>query len=110
MTYQEAEALMQRSRSGRVKLAHETYLQKDDKGNFVIKYWYTNVVEILKDGFYRLSSGGYQTHTTKKRINTYAPVNVFQRNWDWFLGGGIPFEDGILVDSDGLPVNGNQPA
>lgn len=110
LTYSEAQALLSKSRSGQVKLAHRTYLQHGNDGNPIIQYWYTPVVEILQNGFYRLSSGGHCTRTTKQRINTYAPVNVFQHNREWFLNASRPFEDGIVVDSQGNPYDGTQPA
>lgn len=46
----------------------------------------TNIIE-YKDNKIILNSEGYQTHTTKKRINNFLPKNVYlyQKNWQWYI-------------------------
>jgi hypothetical protein len=44
-----------------------------------------------------LNSGGYRTHTTKKRINQYSPVRIYQKNFEWFLADGTEFEDNMVI-------------
>ena len=34
---------------------------------------------------------------SKKRINKYSPVGVFQKDWEWFTSHGTPFQEGMLV-------------
>ena len=59
----------------------------------------------------RLDSGGWETFTTKERMNRYLPegVSVFQKAGVWYVGdlrfGGIvevPFSDGMLIRPDSV--------
>jgi len=61
----------------------------------------------------KLSSCGYQTVTTKSRLNAILQevkygCNVFQKNWDWFVSYNdqtASFWDGmILLDADSLQI------
>ena len=61
----------------------------------------------------KLSSCGYQTNTTKSRLNAILDevkygCRVFQRNWNWFVSYNEDtkdFFDGmILIDADHLEV------
>ena len=61
----------------------------------------------------KLSSCGYQTNTTKSRLNAILQevkcgCNVFQKNFDWFVKYNdqvASFWDGmILVDADSLQI------
>ena len=61
----------------------------------------------------KLSSCGYQTNTTKSRLNAILDevkmgCRVFQKNWDWFVSYNdqtASFWDGmILIDSDSLQI------
>ena len=59
----------------------------------------------------KISSCGYQTNTTKSRLNALLEevkwgCKVFQKNWDWFVSYNDQttlFRDGmILLDADSL--------
>ena len=61
----------------------------------------------------KLSSCGYQTVTTKSRLNALLEevkygARVFQKNWDWFVSYNdqtASFWDGmILLDADSLQI------
>jgi len=61
----------------------------------------------------KLSSCGYQTNTTKSRLNAILEevkygCKVFQKQWDWFVSYNNQtqsFWDGmILIDADSLEV------
>ena len=61
----------------------------------------------------KLSSCGYQTVTTKSRLNAILQevkygCNVFQKNWNWFVSYNdhtASFWDGmILIDADSLQI------
>lgn len=34
-----------------------------------------------------INDGGYQSNTTKERLNGFPNVNIHQKNWQWFLNG-----------------------
>ena len=61
----------------------------------------------------KLSSCGYETNTTKSRLNAILEevkngCKVFQKNWNWFVSYNnqtARFWDGmILVDADSLQI------
>ena len=61
----------------------------------------------------KLSSCGYETNTTKSRLNAILEevkwgCKVFQKNWNWFVsyqGQTASFWDGmILLDADSLQI------
>ena len=82
---------------GQRKIGNNTYAYIEYDGSVSIELHGTKVVVFYPNGFVKLNSGGYHTHTTKKRINQYSPVGVYQKNFEWFLRDGTPFEDNILV-------------
>lgn len=105
MTHTEAAAKFKRCRNKDVgyHLGKATLLQKRG-GAFAIKFHDTDVVMIRPDGTYRLNSGGWRSVTTKKRIRCYSPCCLFQTRGMWYVGD-ILYKDGMLIDSDGKPVN-----
>jgi len=111
MTYQDARRLFTTAKnkdngkplSNHTRLKHIGETPNGD--TYAIQYWNTYVVMIHEDGTYTLDSGGWQTITTKKRINEYAPVYVFQKNYEWFLEDNIPFYDGMKINSAGEVIS-----
>lgn len=98
MTYREAVKLVhgKTNRQSR-KIANNTYAEIEHDDSVSISLHGTTVVKFFPNGLVQLNSGGYRTHTTKERINRYSPVGVYQKNWEWFLSDGTPFEDKMLV-------------
>ena len=72
-------------------------------GTQIIRLHRTNIVTI-KNGVYTLNSGGWQTLTTKDRINTFAPVRIYQKDFVWYIDD-IQFFDGIKINSNGDVLN-----
>lgn len=80
-------------------------------GGTVITYASTPIVHIHPDKSVTLNSGGYQTVTTKRKMNQAARqfslgYGVHQRNFDWFVSkwdnsigwyDERPFEDGMVI-------------
>ncbi len=104
-TFSECESLLANRDSK--KIDNNTWLRRVDTDTFAIQLHRTDVVRILRSGLYRLYSGGYQTNTTKDRLNRYSPANVYQTGGQWLVnGGGIrskvhTFFDGITIDETG---------
>jgi hypothetical protein len=98
MTYREIVKLVhgKTNRKSR-KLANNTYAKIEYDDSVSIDLHGTTVVKFFPNGLVQLNSGGYHTNTTKERINRYSPVGVYQKNWEWFLSDGRPFEDKMLV-------------
>jgi hypothetical protein len=116
MNYEAANALLSGRNKGSRKLENNTYLIRVDKNTIAVQLHHTNVVTFHKDGRIILRTGGWQTVTTKDRLNNYSPVRVFQRDYEWFVAfpkadGGydwknaIEFESGMDVRHNPVAVN-----
>lgn len=84
-------------------LANYRDLIVDYMGNRYIYYHNTAIVVELADGSFRLSSGGWETKSTKERINQHLPGNckLVQKDYDWYInkdGELIEFESGMIID------------
>ena len=73
-------------------------------------YLHGNKIAEVGEGFVRLYDGGWQSNTTKSRLNAILQVHgipgegVFQKNWTWFLRSKwgtefstIPFFSGMRL-------------
>ena len=87
--------------------AHKTAVFVDDDNFTKVIYHSTKVVEFNRDTIV-LNSGGYETKTTKDRMNQtakeyYLDYAVFQFDFEWFVKVGnkvYPFEDKMILKSD----------
>jgi len=74
-------------------------------GSVGVKYHNTVVIRKYVDGSVVLNSGGWQTRTTKERINTDLHLgHIQQANNEWFYVFGekrIRFFDGMRIDKNG---------
>jgi hypothetical protein len=102
MTHGQAANVFARARSKDAgkRLENNTRLVKmgDD---YVVILHNTAVVTIHADGTYTLRSGGWETVTTKDRINKYSPARIWQRKFVWYLANGAEFFSGVRVDAAG---------
>lgn len=87
------------------KLSNNTYLRKE--GNvFIVKLHNTDIFKVFEDNTYELNTGGWQTVTTKSRLNEFTPARIHQCKGIWYIGSDkIPFYDGIRINSSGEPVD-----
>jgi hypothetical protein len=101
MTHTEAVSMVRGKRNAdRRKVGNNTYAEILHDGTVAIKLHNTYVIKINPNGTYTLNSGGWQTVTTKDRINQYSPRRVYQRKYEWFVdinGKEYPFMDGMVV-------------
>lgn len=82
-----ADCLNVKLRGGQKKLAGNTYLV--ELGDcFGVKLHNTFIVKLYADGRVEYNSGGWMTSTTKKRMNSYSPYYIQQKNnlWSVWLG------------------------
>lgn len=102
MNYQKATDLIGKRDSK--KLGNNTYLVRrgDD---FAVKLHNTDVVTIHADNTYTLNTGGWQTVTTKDRINGYSPARIYQNKGLWYMRGGSVYYDGIRIDAAGEVIS-----
>ena len=73
-------------------------------GTFVYLHGH-NIATISNEGDIRLSSSGWETFTTKTRLNAILDcfvhnIGIFQRDWVWYITGKDftePFFDGYVI-------------
>ena len=101
MTHNEAVLMVRGKRNAnRRKVGNNTYAEILHDNSVGIMLHSTYVVKIHPDDTYTLQTGGWQTVTTKDRINQYSPVRVYQRKYEWFVklnGKEYPFMEGMVV-------------
>ena len=101
MNHAEAIKMVRGKRNAeRRRVGNNTYAEILPNGSVGIMLHSTYVVKIHENNTYTLNSGGWQTLTTKDRINQYSPRRVYQRNFEWFVninGEEFPFIDGMVV-------------
>lgn len=88
------------------KIDNNTWEVLDNDGNVIaIRLHDTNIIT-YQGHKVTLDSGGWQTMTTKARLNRYLPdgVSISQKNFDWFVHDTRdntvkPFTDGMTIAS-----------
>jgi len=69
-------------------------------------YLYSNLIAMVADTWLELFDAGYQTATTKSRLNAILRAHgngetIYQKNFDWFVStkdGEVPFHGNIKLD------------
>jgi hypothetical protein len=86
------------------KIAHNTYVELRGGNTFAIRFHQTDVVTYHPDGQIILNTGGWQTVTTKARLNTFSPARVYSDRRQWFVSTSNcqhrPFFDGMNVGAE----------
>lgn len=83
-------------------VGHKTKLF-ENADSWRVRYHATDVISYnAKTNEYTLDSGGWDTNTTKKRINAYLPTGYYitQRKFEWYLqtpAGEIKFVDNMKI-------------
>src|SRR5438552_3875156 len=78
-----------------------TWVRRDFLRRYIaILYHRTEVVRYYSDGRITVHIDHHYTVTTKKRINTFAPVRIFQRNFIWYIAENVRFIEGMQVNSN----------
>ena len=75
------------------------------EGRDALVYLHGNHIATVGDTFVTIFDGGWQSNTTKSRLNAicneFRPqAGVFQKNFDWFIRHGnaiFPFYSGSLI-------------
>lgn len=107
MNYQEALALIKTARDKcRKPIANNTYLILDTNSNDIaVRLHHTDILTFKPDGSLILDTGGWETMTTKARMNEYLDrPRVGSERGVWTVSaGGIEYfyEDGMTIKPDG---------
>lgn len=79
----------------------EVKILKDEgslKPNFARLILHGNTIAELSHKGLQISSGGWQTNTTKERLNGLPNVSIHQKDFQWYLNGHIWHGDWIKID------------
>lgn len=103
-----AQYLDRAARAGERPAGNNTRVVRRGNGTVAIHLHHTDVVVYERVGIIRLHNGGYQTVTTKDRLNRHTPKGwrVRQEDFTWYvttpqIDGEIVFEDGMAFHRDG---------
>ena len=82
-----------------------TRVEVNNHGDTFVYLHGHNIATISKWGDIRLSSCGWETVTTKSRLNAILDcfvhnMSIYQRDWQWYISGSDftePFFDGYMI-------------
>lgn len=67
------------------KLGNNTFLLKMSDKEFAVRLHNSLIVRIFDNGTYTVSTCGFNTATTRERINKYSPARVYHKKKQLFL-------------------------
>ena len=67
------------------KVANNTWFARLQNGVSIYKFHNTEIIRVLPTGHIYLNNGGWHTSTTKNRMNDFAPVHIYQRDFHWYV-------------------------
>jgi len=106
MTFPQADTLLQGRCRERRKLENNTYLERRDSDAIAVRLHRTDVLTFYRDGGIGIDTGGWNTVTTRDRMNRYLPNpwRVGSERGTLVLYRMRPFawEPMCTVDGDGL--------
>ncbi len=97
--------------AARRKIDNNTYLERRGDDAIAVKLHATDIVTFHRDGRVTINSGGWQTVTTKDRLNNYSPLRVYADKGVWYVSDGektVVYEDGLTTDTEGRLVEGGR--
>ena len=123
MTYTEADAMLQGRCKNSRKLENNTYLKRRGVGAIAVRLHSTDIITLYADGSLRICMGGWNTMTTKDRLNGFLPHpwRVWSHTRKYGAGHVVIGErwnervvfdshDVILVSPEGEITGGHGPA
>lgn len=102
-TYHEAAAYLG-AKEDRPLPGRATRIHRREDGSIGIRYQSTDVVIYHPSKRITLQTGGWQSATTKGRINEYTSARIYASKGIWYFQGGILFRDGATIREDGSPI------
>ena len=101
------------SEKGSKQIGHNTIVHRIDDSTVAVKYHRTNILKISEDNTVTISTGGWETSTTKDRLNQFLGCRgfgIFQKKGVWYIQGNdetVPYEDGMRITSGGTLIRAN---
>lgn len=104
MTFTQADERLRNTKgkwkNQRRKVANNTYLERHD-GYIGLRLHNTTIIRWYPNGRTTLTAGGWETPTTKDRINTWASIYINSYQGDWYFaipdGGTYKFVSGMEI-------------
>ncbi len=90
-TYPKLNDLIENSRSGTPTIGNNTKARRGPEGTILVRYHNTDIVRLHEDGRIFFNFGGWDTISTKLRINQFIPGRVYH--------------DRRTLMHDGLPIS-----
>lgn len=103
LNYHSALSYLESRRSN--KIDYNTYLEYGNDNTIIIRLYATAIVRFFPDGAIQLSTGGWDTPTTKERISqSVEGIYLHVEKGDlYFNSNGTEyfFHDGVIIQADG---------
>lgn len=102
LTFQKCNVMFKKARKCKfvdgkaVKLTNNTYLLQMD-GYYSVLLHRTYIIDIYPKKWV-LRNGGWVTPTTQDRMNRYSPINVWQKNYEWYYDNDKLFVNGLTIE------------
>ena len=92
-------------RNGRRKVDNNTYLSSPlhivGQGEVSLFLHDNRIITWFEDGTTELSTCGWETVTTKDRLNKFGPLSIYQSKYVWYFGDDQLFEGGGTFSAQG---------
>jgi hypothetical protein len=103
-SYADAAAVFATAKRGDSKRLHKNCRLHRVGENYVVRYYYTDIVTYYPDGTFTLNCGGWPTMSTRDWIEATAPAFIRQKNRKWEIlldgfGTWQPFVNGTRYRS-----------
>jgi hypothetical protein len=82
------------------KLCNNTLLHRIDQDTLAVKLWSTNVITFYRNGNVMLNSGGWETVTTRDRMNSFSGLHVSFSQKGHSVNGCYRYQDGITFNGE----------
>ena len=87
------------------RIANNTYVEKEST-IISIRLHETNIITYYPDGKIKLNSGGWQTVTTKQRLNDFTSFAIYQKKSIWYFCINNKYEkENIYYFKDGMEID-----
>lgn len=63
-----------------------TRVEVQDNGATLL-YLFENLIAVKDNGVIKITDAGWQSNTTRERLNGLQGVHIRQKNFEWFLNG-----------------------
>ncbi len=109
LSYAQASRLLENRGVSSVKICHNTRLNRIAPAAIALRYHQTDIVVFHGRGAVSLTSGGWRTSTTKARFKALTDIQVYQKDFDWYVSvpdpmmhsyREIPFQDGMTINTE----------